>query len=49
MLLQDYNSNVDPLEPLQRLMPEMPIGKILQAAHPKLAPFPFDENTDLPV
>jgi hypothetical protein len=27
----------------------MPIEVILQAAEPKLEPFPFDENTDLPV
>ncbi|KAL5198573.1 hypothetical protein ABZP36_002085 [Zizania latifolia] len=46
---QDHNPNIDPIAPLQRSKPEMPIGKILQAAQPKLEPFHFDENTDLPV
>ncbi|KAL5198404.1 hypothetical protein ABZP36_001916 [Zizania latifolia] len=46
---QDHNPNIDPIAPLKRSKPEMPIGKILQAAQPKLEPFHFDENTDLPV
>ncbi|KQK15872.1 hypothetical protein BRADI_1g25440v3 [Brachypodium distachyon] len=46
---QDHDPSVDPIAPLERSTPEMPIQKILQAAQPKLDPFPFDENTDLPV
>ncbi|KAM3262924.1 hypothetical protein ACQJBY_053210 [Aegilops geniculata] len=40
---------VDPVAPLQRSGPEIPIEVILQAAQPKLEPFPFEEHTDLPV
>ncbi|GJN11476.1 hypothetical protein PR202_ga29674 [Eleusine coracana subsp. coracana] len=45
----DYNANVDPIAPLQRSKPEIPIEEILEAAEPKLEPFPFNKNTDLPV
>lgn len=34
---------------MERSKPEMPIEMILKAAQPKLEPFPFDKNTDLPV
>ncbi|VAI11713.1 unnamed protein product [Triticum turgidum subsp. durum] len=40
---------VDPVAPLQRSGPELTIEMILQAAQPKLEPFPFEEHTDLPV
>uniref|UniRef100_A0A8R7QIY9 Beta-amylase n=1 Tax=Triticum urartu TaxID=4572 RepID=A0A8R7QIY9_TRIUA len=40
---------VDPVAPLQRSGPELTIEMILQAAQPKLDPFPFEEHTDLPV
>ncbi|TVU38707.1 hypothetical protein EJB05_12091 [Eragrostis curvula] len=45
----DYNPNVDPIAPLQRSKPEIPIEDILDVAEPKLEPFPFNKNTDLPV
>nr|QBQ34101.1 beta-amylase [Hordeum vulgare]QGJ04017.1 beta-amylase, a-1,4-glucan maltohydrolase [Hordeum vulgare subsp. vulgare] len=40
---------VDPMAPLPRSGPEISIEMILQAAQPKLQPFPFQEHTDLPV
>jgi beta-amylase len=48
-MFQDYNANVDPIAPLQRSKPEMLIEKIIEAAEPRLEPFPFNKNTDLPV
>jgi len=48
-LFQDYNANIDPLAPMERSKPEIPIEQILEVAQPKLEPFPFIENTDLPV
>jgi len=45
----DYNANIDPLAPMERSKPEIPIEKILEVAQPKLEPFPFIENTDLPI
>uniref|UniRef100_A0A453BCR7 Beta-amylase n=1 Tax=Aegilops tauschii subsp. strangulata TaxID=200361 RepID=A0A453BCR7_AEGTS len=44
-----HDPSVDPVAPLERSKPEMPIEMILKAAQPKLEPFPFDKNTDLPV
>lgn len=48
-IIQDYNPNVDPVAPLERSKAEIPIEEILEVAQPKLEPFPFDKDTDLPV
>lgn len=48
-LFQDYNPQVDPVAPVKRSKPEIPIEEILEVAQPRLEPFPFDKNTDLPV
>ena len=49
-IFQDYNANIDPVAPVERSNPEIPIEEILDvAAQPKLEPFPFIENADLPV
>lgn len=48
-MFQDYNPQVDPVAPLKRSKPEIPIEEILEVAQPRLEPFPFDKNTDLPV
>ncbi|KXG36427.1 beta-amylase [Sorghum bicolor] len=45
----DYNPKVDPVAPLKRSKPEIPIEEILAVAQPRLKPFPFEKNTDLPV
>lgn len=34
---------------MKRSKPEIPIEEILEVAEPKLEPFPFNKNTDLPV
>ncbi|VAH29292.1 unnamed protein product [Triticum turgidum subsp. durum] len=49
LVQQGHDPSVDPVAPLERSKPEMPIEMILKAAQPKLEPFPFDKNTDLPV
>ncbi|XP_027170125.1 beta-amylase [Coffea eugenioides] len=45
----DYVPNIIDLTPLERSKPKIPIEKLLEAATPKLEPFPWDSETDLPV